>query len=342
MRFFINSGAYTGIIHRLLERGHEVAGLVGNDRVDDNYICYAHFANKNITVQQYAETLKQQILETKPDIYICCKGYFFDKYVLPETTEWIKKQVKTTIYWCQDDPFFVPTFKQLNLQRGYDIALTCDLASVQTYKSLGIKNAHLWWPAWDHIGRPYTPVPENQKVDCIFAGSPYRISPIPRNQLVEALLDRGIGIELYGPSAWAQSGRGGMLNGNDRFAPYYKGNWAQWYNVHTLFARARINFSNHIVRSLGYLNDRVFMVMGVGGLLLMDNQPEVNKYFEDGKEVVYFSTVKDFADKAYYYLKNPELRNIIGENARKKIMAEHTYSTRVDYLLNVLEDAGIK
>ena len=342
MRFFINSGAYTGIVHRLIERGHEVVGLVDGTRVDDSYICYAHFANPQVTMQQYSNTLKQQIVAAKPDVYICCKGYFFDKYVLPETTEWIKKQVRTTIYWCQDDPFFVPTFVQHQMYRGYDIALTCDLASVEVYKSLGIRNAHLWWPAWDHIGRIFTPVPENEKIDCVFAGSPYRISPIPRNQLVEALLAKGINVELYGNSIWTQGGRSGMQNGNPRFASSYKGNWANWATVHTLFARSRINFSNHIVRSPGYLNDRVFMIMGVGGFLLMDDQPEVNKYFIDGKEIVYFSTVKDFADKALYYLKNPELRNTIGENAQKKILAEHTYAHRVDYLLNVLEKSGVK
>jgi spore maturation protein CgeB len=84
------------------------------------------------------------------------------------------------------------------------------------------------------------------------------------------------------------------------------------------------------------------MVMGVGGFLLLDNQPEIDKFFTDGEDLVYYSDIPDFKNKASYYLKNSDIRNKIGENARKKILAQHTYAHRVDYLLDVLSSIGLK
>jgi len=338
MKFFINSGAYPGIIHRLQERGHTV---VGADRNINDYVCYSYFANPNVSMKQYDVILRRQIEEEKPDVYICCKGYFFDKYILPETTEWIRAKVGTTIYWSQDDPFFVQQFSSHYMHRGYQIALTCDMASMAVYKSLGFSYAHLWWPAWDNVDRKVSPVEEADKIDCIFAGSPYVISPLKRTDMIWSLINSGINVQLYGDKMWVAAG-GKVLSGDPRLTQHYKGSWDNWSTVHTLFEKSRINFSNHIVRSPGYLNDRVFMVMGVGGFLLLDNQPEIDKFFTDGEDLVYYSDITDFKNKASYYLKNPDARNKIGENARKKILAQHTYAHRVDYLLDVLSSIGLK
>jgi len=338
MKFFFNGGAFTELTHTLTTAGHTLSKVppwlifAGNDKVWHNY-------NTNL--------LKEQILREKPDVYICSKGFKGGRYIYPETNEWIKKQVKTTIYWSLDDPFFMPTFLSRHMYLGYTLALSCSTGSFAQYKQVGLK-PYLFWPAWDTISREYRPIPEKDKVDMIFVGTPYACTDIPRKDILLWAVKSGWSVEIYGNDNWISSRSiknnrlGSFIQGDPQLAPYYKGPWNNWITLPTLFGRARINFSNHVVKAPMYLNDRVPMVMGVGGCLVIDRNPGVDTIFRHNHNIVFYDDWKTFQHRATYFLKNVYARTALGRNARQVTLEAHTYKQRAHQLLRILGENGIK
>jgi len=341
MKFLINNYAYPGVIKALAERGHEVLGEHGGP---DQFNWWQHLMNEGKSNEEYDQILRSQIEEHRPDVYLCGKGWHFDKMIRPETTEWIHEQVGCTVYWSLDDPDFVPAFRRLGMHRGYDIALTCCGGSIPEYRLMGLES-HLFWPAWDQAARD--PVFVNEKdrdCDFLIVGTPYTTTRIQRRDVAAAMASIvEIDLKLYGGKEWLRApSPGGIAGGYPSLRPYYHGYWKQWDTVHRLFASARINFANHLHHEHMYLNDRVPMVLGTGGFLLLDRIPGMEEVFKDEQDVVYYDDLQDLVAKALYYLDRPLLRERIALNGQARIRADHTYERRVEQLLAILRERGLR
>ncbi len=338
MKFFFNGGAFAELAYTLTSLGHTLSKIppwlvfTDNDQVWHNY---------NIKL------LKEQIRTEKPDVYICSKGFKGGKFIYPDTNEWIKKQVRATIYWSMDDPFFMPTFLSKHMYKGYDFALSCSTASFAEYRQVKLK-PYLFWPAWDTISREYSPVSEKNKIDMVFVGTPYVCTDIPRKDILLWAVSSGWSVEIYGSENWISNKMiknnrlGSFIQGDSRLAPYYKGPWNNWVTLPTLFSKARINFSNHVVKAPMYLNDRVPMVMGVGGCLVIDRNPGVDTIYRHNHNIVFYDDWKTLQHRATYFLKNVHVREELGKNARQTTLEAHTYKQRAHQLLRILEENGIK
>lgn len=85
---------------------------------------------------------------------------------------------------------------------------------------------------------------------------------------------------------------------------------------------------------------RVWDVLGAGGFLLTNYQVELDSYFENGKDIVYFDGLDDCLRKADYYLTHEDERKTIAENGLKKVHKEHSYVDRIRVILNCLNNAS--
>jgi len=339
MRFLLNNYGYEGIIKALVDRGHEV---LGQDGTIDSFNWWQYLMNEKKSNEEYDKILRAQIEEHKPDVYLCGKGWHFDKFIKPETTEWIHERVKCSIYWSLDDPDFLPTFKKLRMQRGYDIALTCCGESIPEYRLLGLET-HLFWPAWDQVAREEIFVnEEDRSAGFLIVGTPYTVTRIQRRNVAVAIMAADIPLTLYGPKEWLKAPvPGGIAGGYPTLEPYYQGYWKRWDTVHHLFASAKINFVNHLHHAHMYLNDRVPMVLGTGGFLLCDRIPGLEQFFHDGEDLVYYDDLEDLLAKTMYYLERPLLRERIALNGQARIRSAHTYERRVEKLLSILCNRGL-
>ena len=81
---------------------------------------------------------------------------------------------------------------------------------------------------------------------------------------------------------------------------------------------------------------RALDIMGAGGFLLSNYQPELAEYFEDGKELVLFTSEQDLLDKIGYYLEHDELRREIAYNGWKKVQEQFGYEYAVAQILQVV------
>ena len=337
MKFHICNYGYAGLIRALADMGHEVLGQHGTA---DQFNWWQLLINEGKSKEEYDVILRKQIEEHKPDVFVCGKGWHVDKWIFPETTEWIRDRGILTIYWSLDDPDFVPMFRRLKLYRGYRAALTCATESVPDYLSMGFERVETFWPAWDEVCWSYSEVPESEMTcDFLIVGSPYTVTrPTRRDVAVEMALAK-MDLSIYGSNAWVKANTESRVErGYESLRPYYRGLWNDWKNLPSLFAHARMNFSNHRHRAFEYLNDRVPMVLGAGGFLFLDRQPGLERHFLDGTDCVYFDGLEDLASKAVFYKGRPELRHNIGQSGRQRILEGHTYRHRAAQLVKLAEE----
>ena len=74
-------------------------------------------------------------------------------------------------------------------------------------------------------------------------------------------------------------------------------------------------------------------VLGAGGFLLTNFQPEFLSFFENGKDIVFYDSLSDMQSKALYYLEHEDERKQIAENGHKKVKELHTYDIRIKQML---------
>lgn len=88
----------------------------------------------------------------------------------------------------------------------------------------------------------------------------------------------------------------------------------------------------------GALSQKIFMITGCGGFLLMHYLKGVEEFFEVGREIEVYRNLEEAYRKIDYYLKNDDKRNEIAGNARKRVLKEHLYENR---LKKIFEICGI-
>lgn len=140
----------------------------------------------------------------------------------------------------------------------------------------------------------------------------------------------GMGLAIYGDSGWAKqfpSGNAGKdmpklcppLDYYTQLAPVY----------------AAAPFSLNMMSFLlpGGLNQRHFDVWAAGGFCLMDNCPGLNLFPRDLTEAVAFGRPEDIPERVAYFRKNHEEKRRLTAAWREHILAEHTYSRRINAMI---------
>lgn len=70
-------------------------------------------------------------------------------------------------------------------------------------------------------------------------------------------------------------------------------------------------------------------IMGAGGALLSNFQPELAEAFEDGRDLILYESMEDAFAKADFYLKHEELRAEIARNGHQRVRRDFSYPDRI-------------
>lgn len=81
------------------------------------------------------------------------------------------------------------------------------------------------------------------------------------------------------------------------------------------------------------VNLRIFEALAAGAFVLTDYCEEIAELFEVGVEIETFSNAKELKAKVDYYLANPEKREAIAQRGRDKLIKNHTWKVRAQFLL---------
>lgn len=80
---------------------------------------------------------------------------------------------------------------------------------------------------------------------------------------------------------------------------------------------------------------RVLDIMGSGGFLLSNYQPELAEYFIPGEEVVLYESMSDMENKVKYYLSHDEERIAIAQKGCRKVREQFSYENMVRKMLKI-------
>lgn len=86
----------------------------------------------------------------------------------------------------------------------------------------------------------------------------------------------------------------------------------------------------------GFVNPRTFEIAAAGALQIVDPRPLLPPLFEAGRELVVAESPSALPDLINHYLTHQEEAEAIGRAARARVLAEHTYSHRLNQLLSHL------
>lgn len=81
------------------------------------------------------------------------------------------------------------------------------------------------------------------------------------------------------------------------------------------------------------ISPRPVEVACCGRAPISEPQPDLARFFDVGDEAVTFASAEDLRRKIDYYLRHPGELERIGERARQRALAEHTYRHRISELL---------
>ena len=237
-----------------------------------------------------------------------------------------------SVLWVTEDPYERP----INTENSalFDLVFTNDSASVSAY---GAKGRHL--PLASSMDMHFHSVRNDADYlyDLFFAGTAWP----NRVHLIKQLLTRikNLKTKLILP-------HNEHLPAPDKFLdlPSSAYSWRMPNSQFSQFAnRSRVVLSLHreFTASPGGSpmaetpGPRLFEVALAGGFQLVDTSlVESNRYFEEGKEYIGFSSAHDAAEKLEYFLNHPAERISIALAAQERARALHLYEHRVDQLLN--------
>lgn len=104
-----------------------------------------------------------------------------------------------------------------------------------------------------------------------------------------------------------------------------------------VFKASKINLNITLKMLQSGIPLRALDIIGSGGFLLSNYQPELAEFFENGSEVVMYESIEDAVSKADFYLKHPEERQKIAANAHAKAATYFTYESRIKDMLEIAD-----
>jgi spore maturation protein CgeB len=152
----------------------------------------------------------------------------------------------------------------------------------------------------------------------------FRASKLYRHHLLRALPQHGL--HVFGDAAWRMLLPRAHTHDGFAYGP----------RLAEVFRASQVNFNATNLQMPTTVNQRVFDVPACGGLLLTDNQQELELYFEPGSEVLVYSCNDQAHEMARYYSQNPNAGANIIERAHRRVKAEHTYDHRIAKLIGIM------
>lgn len=99
-----------------------------------------------------------------------------------------------------------------------------------------------------------------------------------------------------------------------------------------VFRKSKINLNMSLRSITSGIPLRAMDILGSGGFLISNYQPEFAEYFDIGKEIVLYESMSDLKDKALYYLTHDEERVEIAAAGYRKVKECFSYENIIEML----------
>lgn len=99
-------------------------------------------------------------------------------------------------------------------------------------------------------------------------------------------------------------------------------------------SKINLNITLHSIASGVPL--RVFDIMGVGGFMLTNYQPEIDELFNVGTDIEVYHNIEELEEKVIYYLSHDDIRLKIALNGYKTVSQKYNYECRFISMMNMM------
>lgn len=108
-------------------------------------------------------------------------------------------------------------------------------------------------------------------------------------------------------------------------------------DMNKIFYLSKINLNITLPSIESGIPQRILDIMGCGGFVLTNHQPELDEFFDIGKDVEVFRSVEELKDKCSYYLTHEMERLKIAINGYKKIRDSFTYEHQLNKIISIVQ-----
>jgi len=235
------------------------------------------------------------VKDWKPDFIIYLSGY----YEFTEKTLKEMKNLSILIGWFFDDEFRFDNYTKYWIPY-FDFFVTHSIDAIEKYKKFNVNVIHVL-PC---DGIPY--YPDWEKKEEIYDVSFIGFKTDDREKYLSHLISN-------------------LKNLNIFIGGYGLGKYLSFEGMNEIFRKSKINLCfTKTFNNKKQWKGRIFEVMLQGGFMLTEYVPNLEKYFEIGKEIDYFDNEKELVEKIEYYLKNEKERKEIAKNGWKKCIENYT------------------
>jgi spore maturation protein CgeB len=153
----------------------------------------------------------------------------------------------------------------------------------------------------------------------------YALGKTTRKEIVSAVIGQGGGV--FGDRGWERT-MGNLCRGQ---VPYGE-SLRRVYN-HSAFV---LDIRQPQART--GLTQRIFDAGACGRPVLTEFSPELDTLFDSQRECLVYRTLQEAQERKAFILSTPGAGQNIGERARNKVLALHTYRHRAEQVLQALQD----
>lgn len=228
------------------------------------------------------------------------------------TFDIIRKEGTMVIGWFGDDDWHFDEYSKW-WAPYLDYCVTNAIEAVPKYKELGARVIQAIPCTGVSINRDLSKTKEKYDISFVGSRTPYR------EQNINELKNRNLPIHVFG-RGW----------GGNRCVSF-----EEMVNIFNC-SKINLNFSRAPGNKL-QLKGRIFEVCLAGGFLLTEYVPEIEKYFDIGKEIVCFRNTEEMINKIIYYLVHNEERQAIARAGWKRAASEHTSFHMVSKVFDEIE-----
>lgn len=101
-------------------------------------------------------------------------------------------------------------------------------------------------------------------------------------------------------------------------------------------SKINLNMTSRSIRT--GLPLRIYDILGAGGFLLTNYQPELPELFEIGKDLVVYESQPDLLAQINYYLKHDDIRQEIAKNGQNKVQELYSYKVKLEHMIHIALD----
>ena len=216
------------------------------------------------------------------------------------------------------------------LIKSYDMVLSALQPLVEQLKNRGMR-AH-WVPLGFDLRNWEECLTKDldREIDLTFVGSISRHHKQSTLPLVKRLSEASIRFAIYGPA------NSGVALSEIGLGDFYKG--VAWGSkMFEILSNSKIVINRHTEFAQGYAtNMRMYESTGMGALLITDATKNLEDLFRVNEEVVTYENPDDAADRIVNLLSNGSEIQRIALQGQNRTHQEHTYSHRVQNILEYI------